>query len=270
MADERGGKGAPRVSPDFYWEKSSAGLVMRCRALDPHATHAFTTRHLEFRGEMAADYARLAAVLSVPGSAVIAVSQVHGRDVLVVRPGDQPFANPTADVVITSDPDRVASVRVADCVPILLADRQGRAVAAVHAGWRGTAANAAGAAVAALARVGVPAQDLIAAVGPSIGPCCYQVDAEVRTRFVAAGSDVSRWFEADGARRWKLNLWQANRDQLVAAGLEPGNVHVTALCTFDHPSVFYSYRRDGVSAGRMVGAIRAGRAGAVVPVPSNG
>jgi len=270
MANERRGKGAPSVSPDFYWEDSSAGLVMRCRALDLHATHAFTTRNLQFRDQMAADYARLAAVLSVPDSAVIAVSQVHGRDVLMIRPGEQPLANPTADVVITSDPDRVASVRVADCVPILLADRQGRAVAAVHAGWRGTAANAAGAAVAAFARVGVPAEDLIAAVGPSIGPCCYQVDAEVRTRFVAGGLEVSGWFAADGARRWKLNLWQANSDQLVAAGLDPCNVHVTALCTFDHPSVFYSYRRDGMSAGRMVGAIRARKAGAVVPVRSIG
>jgi YfiH family protein len=260
MSDERGGKGVPAVSAGFYWQETSAGLAMRCTALDLHATHAFTTRHLEFRGEVSADYARLAAALSVPASSMITVSQVHGRDVLIVRPGDTPRDNAPADVVITSDPGRVASVRIADCVPVLLADRRGRAVAAVHAGWRGTVANAAGAAVAALESIGVPPADLIAAVGPSIGPCCYQVDEAVRTRFLAAGTDAFRWFAADGAGRWKLDLWQANADQLVAAGLAPGDVHVAALCTFKHPAVFFSYRRDGVSTGRMVAAIRLGRA----------
>jgi YfiH family protein len=259
MTDERGGKGTPAVSAGFYWQETAAGLMMRSAALDPHATHGFTTRHLEFRGQVSADYAQLAAVLSVPASSMITVSQVHGRDVLVVRPGDTPLPNAPADVVITSDPARVASVRIADCVPILVADRYGRAVAAVHAGWRGTAANAAGAAVAALDRAGVPPADLVAAVGPSIGPCCYQVDEAVRTRFLAAGGDVSKWFAADGPGRWRLDLWQANADQLIAGGLEPGNVHVAALCTFDHPDVCFSHRREGVAAGRMVAAIRLGK-----------
>ena len=256
MDDVTRGKGSPAVASPFRWDETTAGLVLRCDALEPYATHAFTTRHLAFRDHAAENYARLGALLTLPVTSVITVSQVHGRDVLTVKPSDEPAANQPADAVITSDPDRAASVRVADCVPILLADRRHRAVAAVHAGWRGTVAGVAGAAVAALAAMGVPPGDLVAAIGPSIGPCCYQVGESTRMRFIAAGADLARWFVPDGPQHWKLDLWQANADQLMAAGLDAQSVHVARLCTSDNPDVCFSYRREGATAGRMVAAIR--------------
>jgi hypothetical protein len=148
------------------------------------------------------------------------------------------------------------SVRAADCVPILLADRRTGAVAAIHAGWKGTAAGAVMVAVQSLAsRYGAKPEDMIAAVGPCIGPCCYEVGPELAGHF-SSHAEASTWF-SDAARP-HLDLWRATRDQLIRAGVPPAQIHVCALCTFDHPSLFHSYRRDGASAGRLVAAIRGG------------
>jgi copper oxidase (laccase) domain-containing protein len=103
-------------------------------------------------------------------------------------------------------------------------------------------------------RFGSEPRNIVAAVGPSIGPCCYTVGEELIPEF-ASHADASRWFtRASGLR---LDLWQATRHQLERAGVAPNNIHVSELCTFDHPNVFHSYRRDGNNAGRLVAAIRA-------------
>ena len=260
MTGDSTGKRRPPVSAGWRWDETDAGLVLRAEALEPHAEHLFTTRNLQFRGHNpSADYEQLARVLTVAGDQVITVTQVHGRVVLVVRPGEWATEPRSADAIVSADPARAASVRIADCVPVLLADRRRRVVAAVHAGWRGTMAEVTRAAVSAIAELGVPASDLVAAIGPSIGPCCYQVDDPVRDAFLAARTDAGRWFRADADSRWKLDLWQANQDQLAEAGLDAAHVHVSRLCTFDHPSVFFSFRREGAGSGRMVAAIRAAR-----------
>ena len=154
------------------------------------------------------------------------------------------------------------TVRVADCAALLIADSRRGAVAAVHAGWRGTAAGIAAVAVARLRELhGSDPRDLIAALGPSIGPCCYTVGAELMDAFRGAGqdeADLGRWFRH--GERLQLDLWTANRDQLEAAGVPAAAIHVSGLCTACHPDWFYSYRREGTAAGRLVGFIRASRA----------
>jgi copper oxidase (laccase) domain-containing protein len=102
-------------------------------------------------------------------------------------------------------------------------------------------------------KFGTEPADIVAAVGPSIGPCCYTVGEELIQKF-EAHSDGSRWFSRTGGLR--LNLWKATRDQLESAGVAPRNIHVSELCTFDHAGVFPSYRRDGKAAGRLTAAIR--------------
>jgi YfiH family protein len=154
------------------------------------------------------------------------------------------------------------SVRTADCIPILLADRHGRAVAAVHAGWRGTAAGVAGATVDALGDLGVPAADLVAAIGPGIGPCCYQVDALVRDAMVANHHRAPTWFTPDGPGHWRLDLWRANRDQLETSGVPASAISCAGLCTVDDEGDWYSFRREGEGGGRMVAAIRRSMAAA--------
>jgi YfiH family protein len=159
------------------------------------------------------------------------------------------------------------AVRAADCVPLLLADRATGTVAAVHAGWRGTAARAAVAALDAMTReFGTRPADVVAAIGPSIGVCCYEVGPELVDAFAAAGHErhlIDRWFTARPAPRGsraraplRLDVAGANRDQLILAGVAEANVHLAGVCTAMHLDVLTSYRAEGENAGRIAGAIR--------------
>ena len=213
------------------------------------APHVFTTRDLSFRQDDARDYERLGEALGVDADAILRVRQVHGRTVLVVRPNTPIVGLSEADAIVSIDPSRAVSVRVADCVPILIADRQQRVAAAIHAGWRGTCAAVAAAAVSAIEDLGIDPADLVAAIGPSIGPCCYQVDDLVRTAFLGMTPDAAAWFVEDGPGHWKLDLLQANADQLEGAGIPAAAIAVAHHCTVDHPEDCFSYRAEGIAHG---------------------
>lgn len=219
--------------------------------------HVFTTRALFFRGETTvADWAALARLLNTPEERIVRVSQVHGRRVLVVTPGVAPPAAAEADAIVCTDPARAIAVRVADCVPILVADRQHRAVAAIHAGWRGTCAGIVGATIEAIEKLGISAENLVATIGPSMGPCCYQVDDGVRIAFLGITPDAAAWFTEDGPGHWKLDLWRANADQLIASGVPETSITTMGICTGDDRERCWSHRVDGPAAGRMAAAVR--------------
>src|SRR5688572_24801174 len=254
----------PALPDAFYWTEEIWGAALRCRPLETIAPHLFTTRQL---GLSSGDgYRRLAE--SIGAREVARVNQVHGNTVVGVRRGlsrdDQPM---DADVLISDDPAVAVAVRAADCVPLLLADATTGAVAAVHAGWRGTAARAAAAAVDAMAReFGSRPADLTAAIGPSIGPCCYEVGPELVDAFAAAGHErhlIQRWFAtpppARGSREkptLRLDVAGANHDQLVLAGVPETSIHMSGLCTAMHLDVLTSYRAEKEKAGRIAGVIR--------------
>jgi len=152
--------------------------------------------------------------------------------------------------MVTGDPQVVLAVHAADCVPILLADTRTRIVAAVHAGWKGTAAGIAVEAVKVVVdRFGARPEDLLVAIGPSIGPEHYEVDRPVIERL-----RVWSWWEeaaSPNARgRWQLDLRAANRRQLIDVGVLPERIEVLDLCTYCRADLFFSHRRDRIT-GRM-------------------
>lgn len=247
----------PEVAAGFSREQAATGRVLRAHDLARVAPHLFTTRDRSFRGDTAdADYRDLARAFDVSPEALVLVKQVHGRRVVTVTPGEPCEIGAEADAIVSTDPNRVIAVRVADCVPILVAARGTAVVAAIHAGWRGACAGVIGATVLAMEEAGARAGDLVAAIGPSIGPCCYQVDDRVRNAFLAMTPDAVPWFTEDGPGHWKLDLWQSSIDQLVNAGVAEPSIATSRICTADHLDACFSYRKEGVGTGRMVAAIR--------------
>lgn len=256
----------PFVPEPFYWTAESWGSALRCAPVQRIAPHLFTTRQLKLAEP--ADLDRLAAAIGA--ERVSMVTQVHRADVVIRRKGMRGEDRPEADVLVSDDPETAIAVRAADCVPILLADPMTGAVGAVHAGWRGTAGRAAVAAVDAMrSAFGSEPANLVAAIGPSIGPCCYEVGPELVDAFAAAGHErylVERWFltrppgrASQGRAALRLDVAGANRDQLALAGVAEQNVHMSRLCTAMNLGVLTSFRAEGEQATRIAGVIVARR-----------
>lgn len=247
----------PEVPAGFYWTEQSWGAALRCHALDPIAQHLFTTRQLALPSDGA--WHALANALGTASDRLVWLNQVHGREVVVV--GRQlPADTPRADALTSRVRDVALVVRAADCVPLLIGDHKTGAVAAVHAGWRGTCARVAGAAIDAMTReFGSRPADLVVAIGPAIGSCCYEVGSDVVDAFAAAGHErylIDRWFLTPRERKMRLDVPGANRDQLVLAGVREENIHTCGLCTAMHLDVLTSYRAEKERAGRIAAAIR--------------
>ncbi|HVS74221.1 MAG TPA: peptidoglycan editing factor PgeF [Candidatus Acidoferrales bacterium] len=184
------------------------------------------------------------------------------------------------DASVTERSGLLLAVQTADCVPILLADTRRRAVAAVHAGWRGTLHRIVQKTIGRMRmQFGTRPEDLVAALGPAIGGCCYEVGTEVSHAFHAQFADAGEWFDElrtgdePDPLQWlnmkppghqpppknvRLDLRAANRAQLLQAGVSAGNISVSGLCTRCQPDLFFSYRREGPRSGSLLSVIGLG------------
>jgi YfiH family protein len=236
------------------------------------------------RGRVAENRKKFMAALGAPEMPLVTMRQFHSDVIHVVAPcsGEAAKADaPKADALVTAAPGLLLGVQTADCVPILLVDTRRRAVAAIHAGWRGTLARIA---VKTLGRMGMEfgtrPGEVIAALGPAIGRCCYEVGPEVAQAFAAQFAPAADWFDgpfeqlAHGEEplwlpwltmmppghvpappRVKLDLRASNRWQLVDAGVPESNISVSDLCTACRTDLLFSYRGEGAKTGRMMAAI---------------
>jgi YfiH family protein len=217
--------------------------------------HLFTTRNFPgvtaFRDPyppLGSDAQPLLAENGLGSQPAAFLKQVHGAAVIHASSGG--LAG-NADAILTVTPGLPIAVFSADCVPLLLYDPDGRRLAAAHAGWRGTVQSVTRAAVEALVAAGGRPESFLAAVGPSIGPCCYEVDKPVIAQLDQAFTGRwGAWVKSVGPGKWMLDLWAANEEQLREAGIRGDRISNPRLCTGCRTDLFYSYRRGKM--GRLV------------------
>ena len=221
------------------------------------------------------------AITGAAHTPLIALRQFHSNLVVCATASDAARKLPRkADGLITNEPGLLIAIQTADCIPVLVADRKRRVVAAFHAGWRGTVKRIVECGVGRMrVEFGSRPADLIAAIGPGIGACCYAVGEEVQSEFESqfpyARELFREVYDPDPVRkkypmlflnqrapghgptgpRLHVDLVEANRRQLLAAGLSPRSIHVASACTQCHRELFYSHRGSRGHCGRMMAVI---------------
>lgn len=219
-----------------------------------------TALHVSDReADVLANRALACRALGIDPDSIVAGDQVHGDNISIVAKHEQgrgakSFAEalPDTDALVTAVPGLPISSYYADCVPIFLLDPVQRVIALAHAGWKGTAAKIGWKTVRKMEKeFGVKATDCLAGIGPSIGPCCYEVD-EHTAAFFAGGVFKHEVLTPKVQRdKWLLDLWQANYNTLLEAGLMEKNITVARVCTSCHKDLFFSYRAEKGTTGRM-------------------
>jgi YfiH family protein len=275
----------PWVIHGFSTRKGGASRLNGVRTLnlgftDWDSREAVTQNRSAFvRAVLAAEPAAKSGSKIPIEKSLVTLRQAHSDLVHLVS--KFPAQTPHADAAVSARAGLLLGIQTADCVPILLADVHRRVVAAIHAGWRGTLARVAAKTLGRMRlEFGTRPEDVLAALGPAIGLCCYEVGREVAQAFSAQFERAEEWFEGPFERlatgeqpnplpwltmmppghepppeRVRLDLRAANRWQLVDAGVNPRNIAVSALCTGCRTDLFFSYRKEGAGAGRMMSLI---------------
>ena len=208
------------------------------------------------RGSVLLNRNHLCSALGIGDDRILFPKQTHTATVKVISDSflsasleDQKKYLFETDALITGLSGICVAVKTADCVPVLLFDPTQKVVAAIHAGWRGTAQGIVSETIRIMVEeFGSNPSELVAGIGPSISPEVYEVGEDVHSQFDPAFYSNTNPIKAD---KRLLDLWKANRDQLIKAGVPPDQIEIAGICTLSDPARFYSARRDGAKTGRM-------------------
>ena len=195
------------------------------------------------------------------GAGLLIPHQVHGTEVRVI---DEAFLRKPeserarllegVDALVSDVPKACLCISTADCIPVLCYDVRRRAIAAIHAGWRGTVSHIVSKTLEKMRQAyGTEGKDVCACIGPGISQEAFEVGDEVCEAFRRAGFDMERI--AVRKEKWHIDLWEANRMQLMAFGIEPSRIEVSGICTYTDNEDFFSARRQGTASGRILSGI---------------
>ena len=244
---------------------TASGLVRHCFStrLGGKSTGPYAAMNLGFgRGEereiVAENMSALCQALGVAEEKVVFGKQVHDVQVYQLA-GQSPMTGRFQssltgyDALMTNEPSWTLVTYHADCVPVFLLDPCHRAIAMIHAGWRGTAGRIVQHTLADMETAyDTRPQDVLAYIGPSIGPCCFQVGEEVRDAFLEKIPQSEQAIKRDATpQKWKIDLWAVNQALLQEAGVPETQIEIEGLCTMCHGELFYSHRAMGESRGSM-------------------
>jgi YfiH family protein len=252
-----------------YFESS---YLSGCRFL----THAFCTRrggvsegdyaslNISFRegdqeGRVLQNWHRLAMAFAIPIDQFVTLNQVHGDDIFIIKPfGDYYPAEGVLsyDAIVTTRENLAICVKTADCVPILIADRSKKIIAAVHAGWKGTALGITAKVIRLLLeKYGSAERDILAAIGPAIDLCCFEIDEDAAEILRSQDDHEEFLFPGNQPNKWIADLPEANRRQLIRCGVPNENIDLSRLCTCCRQDLFFSHRGSGGVTGRQLNFI---------------
>lgn len=196
----------------------------------------------------------LASLLSQSPQALIIPHQTHSTNVKVISSNFEEGVLEGVDALVTNVPGLCLCVSTADCIPVLLFDKKKLVVAAVHAGWRGTVGGIVRKTVKVMNECfGTDSRDVLACIGPGISQEAFEVGDEVYVAFEEAGFQMDRI--ARRYEKWHLDLWEANRFQLLEQGIQTESIEVSGICTYSHCEDFFSARRLGIHSGRILSGI---------------
>lgn len=244
-------------------------IIAQCDFL----THAFCTRqggasrddysslNMSFReGDdeytVLANWSKLAKAFSIPVEQFLVPNQVHGDGILVIQSQGRYFSSREKldyDAIVTCRPGLAICIKTADCVPVFIVDKMRKVIAVVHAGWKGSALNICAKVIRLMeSQYGSQPHDILAAIGPSIGPCCYEVDSVVAESFKTQKDHESFLSPQKEKNKWLLNLPEANRRQILACGVPDKNIETSGFCTSCRQDLFFSHRASGGVTGRQI------------------
>lgn len=192
--------------------------------------------------------------VGVNQSKIVFPKQTHSKNIGIVENDQNIF--PNTDGLITNIPGICIAIRTADCVPVLLFDPVQKVVAAIHSGWKGTIQKISQKTIELMQEeFGTNPQNIVAGIGPSVGPEVYEVGPEVADQYKEQFPKNNLLVSIPDSAKSLLNLWEANKQILIESGLSEENIEIAEMCTYSNPELFYSARRDGVKCGRLASGI---------------